>query len=348
MILTYKVRHNRDFSSELAKARQIAEFAIMNRDKLSSKYVKHIGLKSAVANQLLRKYGRDRRCRRVSRVKLIVPGQGIRFDREAKTITIPCLSLTVPYGFGREFETINQIEADNRYLYVSVTVREEPPMETEDALGVDLNATGHVAVIAVPKTGKVAKLGKKAEHVHKKYSRLRRRFQKQGKLRKLKQVKRRESRIVRDLNHKVSRKIVSLARKNQCRIQMEDLSGIRQRAKTARSFRYGLNSWSFYQLRLFVEYKANLQGVPVSFVDPRYTSKECSRCGLKGERSDKRFKCPHCGHVAHADVNAAFNVALRPESMERSIGDSDPMDGSADTPRGATSLKALDSRTPLL
>jgi hypothetical protein len=46
MILTYKVRHHQDFSTQLRQAKQVAKFAIANRDKLSSKHVAHFGLTS--------------------------------------------------------------------------------------------------------------------------------------------------------------------------------------------------------------------------------------------------------------------------------------------------------------
>jgi len=63
MILTYKIKHNFNLSTELSQAKQIANFAIKNRNKLSSKEVSSIGLKSALSNQILRKYGRNKNCK---------------------------------------------------------------------------------------------------------------------------------------------------------------------------------------------------------------------------------------------------------------------------------------------
>lgn len=309
MILTYKIRHNADLSVELQKARRVAEFALKNRT-LSSSAVKHIGLKSMISNQILRKYGRNKTIKQVHSVNLIVPNQGIK--AKGKDIAIPCLKLYLVLD--KQYRKINQIELNKEYAFISVTVPENSPIVPTQWLGVDLNATGHCAVVANETTGKVLKLGKKANHTHLKYKNIRKKLQKRGRYKQVKRIKNRESRIVRDLNHKISRRIVNEAVKQNAGIVLEDLGGIRKTRKQVKSFRYSLNSWSFYQLKTFLEYKAKLLGIPVVRIDPRYTSQQCSRCGLLGERTGKKFKCS-CGNVEHADVNAAFVIAQRHTGM---------------------------------
>jgi len=94
----------------LSKARQVAEFALKTKSN-TSKDVKHFGLKSMIANQILRKYGRNRKAKKVIHVNLIVPNQGIFVDRALKVITVPCLKLKLCYYFSG-FDKINQIEID--------------------------------------------------------------------------------------------------------------------------------------------------------------------------------------------------------------------------------------------
>jgi putative transposase len=255
--------------------------------------VKHVGLKSVIANQILRKYGRNHRIRKAWNVNLIVPGQGIKTDRKKHTLTMPCLMLTLNNRQFPKFEKVNQIEVDNEYAYVSVSIAEKEPAEPTGYVGVDLNTTGHLAVVSDPRTGKVWKLGRRAEHIHKKYMGMRRRLQKLGRHRVVKRMRDRESRIIRDLNHKVSKKIVQVAAARRYGVKLERLEGIRSNRKQARSFRYSLNSWSFHQVQKFVEYKAKLQGVTVAYVEPAYTSKRCSRCGHMGDRTASTSSVHH-------------------------------------------------------
>lgn len=129
--------------------------------------------------------------------------------------------------------------------------------------------------------------------------------------RTLKRLSGKERRYQKWINHQISKKVVETARTNGQAIALETLEGIRDRTnpRLRRSQRGLHNSWAFFQLRLFVEYKALRAGVPVVSVDPRYTSQTCSSCRHLGQRRGKVFSCSNCGAVLDADLNGALNVA---------------------------------------
>ena len=60
----------------------------------------------------------------------------------------------------------------------------------------------------------------------------------------------------------------------------------------------------------FVAYKAAEAGRETIAVNPRHTSQTCAECGhVDAQNRDATvFCCRCCGHVAHADVNAARNI----------------------------------------
>lgn len=325
--------HYRDFSDELIKAKKVARIALKSDKWLSSKDVKHIGLKSTISCQILTKYHkRNRNVKKVRSVKLTLPSQSCK--KLENEIYIPCLKLRI--GFSKDVEKINQIELDNKYAYISCTVQENPKFEIKTHIGIDCNTVGNLCAIAIKETGKVYKLGKRALHVRRKYKAMRHRLQKKGKYKKLKNIGNKEQRICRDINHKISKKIVDLAVANKSVIRFENLKGIRKSKKNSKSFRGILNSWPFYQLQKFVEYKAQQAGAEVIYIDPYMTSKCCSKCGHIGNRNKKDFECSNCGHFEHADVNAAFNIALPSEALVQLSVDRDAGNGHLTCPNRAT------------
>jgi putative transposase len=304
--LTYKIRHGLNLTHELELGRKVAEFAIQNKGNTNTKFVKHIGLKSQIACQVMRKYGGRRTkqatTKAIRNIVLPVPNQGIKWD--GHILKVPVLKWEIM--FEKEIVKICQIEFNKEYAFICCEVKDEKQYETEKYIGIDRNATRHIAVCATT-DGKVMKLGKKAPHIHRKYKQTRKALQKQKKFRKIKSIKNRESRITRDINHKISRAIVTLAKEGKYAIKLEKLTGIRKK-KQGRSLNGIKSNWSFYQLEQFIGYKAKLLGVPVHYVASEYTSQTCARCGRLGTRDKKSFSCI-CGNVEHADVNAAFNIA---------------------------------------
>ncbi|MFG3437607.1 RNA-guided endonuclease InsQ/TnpB family protein [Nonomuraea sp. NPDC047897] len=60
-----------------------------------------------------------------------------------------------------------------------------------------------------------------------------------------------------------------------------------------------------------LSHKAESAGRELIAVDPRNTSRTCSRCGhvaKENRLTQAAFACTACGHTAHADVNAAINI----------------------------------------
>ena len=121
------------------------------------------------------------------------------------------------------------------------------------------------------------------------------------------------------VNHRISKAIVSRAKATNSALALEDLTGIRERVNQqprSKAERRRTNNWAFYQLRMFVVYKAAIAGVPVVLVPPAYTSQTCHRClhihpdPTQSYRSGKQFKCGHCGWEGDADLNGANVIAL--------------------------------------
>ncbi|MGC8515971.1 MAG: RNA-guided endonuclease InsQ/TnpB family protein, partial [Thermoplasmata archaeon] len=128
--------------------------------------------------------------------------------------------------------------------------------------------------------------------------------------RKLKDLSGRERRFVQDTNHVLSRQIVSLPFDV---IALEDLDSAGMRKKrNRRRFNTMLGSWSPFQLRQFIEYKALERDKSVVHIDPGYTSQKCSQCGFidSNNRKGSTFHCLNCGFDLHADLKAARNIEI--------------------------------------
>lgn len=218
------------------------------------------------------------------------------------------------------------VKHQNGSYSVNIQVKNDAPnlQNSQGVIGVDLGRRD----VAVTSEGESFS-GEQITKIRDRYSRVRASIQKKASegtrstrrraRRILQRLSGRERRFQSWVNHQCSKHIVGKARQSGCSIAIEDLTRIRERTNAAprnKTERRRSNSWAFFQLRMFLDYKALGAGVEVIKINPAYTSQTCHKClhvhPVKGKsyRSGKTFNCRHCNWKGDADFNGANVIKL--------------------------------------
>jgi putative transposase len=289
------------------------------------------GLSSNLAVRALARVATNRKVNKVKEFRPTSIDYDARiFDYREKDVTA---SLTLLSGRERIKLSLGKFQIDNlsgkkptsatltKHLgiyYLHIQVKTEPPVPKKptNVIGVDFGRRD----IAVTSEGEKWD-GKGIQQVRDRFSRVRASLQSKASKgtrstrRRARQILQRlsgrEKRFQSWLNHGISRTIVLRALCSNSMIAIEDLSGIRERTNQLprkKTERRRSNSWAFFQLRQYMEYKSIKFGVELVAINPRYTSQTCYVCNHIGCRAGKSFECGNCGWHGNADLNGAMNI----------------------------------------
>ncbi len=132
----------------------------------------------------------------------------------------------------------------------------------------------------------------------------------------------------------------------RCRVKIDETTG--RFLPNGQSRKRGLNrsisdaSWN--QLSQKIEYMAGKSGKVFVLVNPKHTSQKCNACNHidAGNRNKEKFICLSCGHMAHADINAAKNLE---ELAMSKIASMVRRDSTEPEPRGSKRPRTKSPRT---
>ena len=208
-----------------------------------------------------------------------------------------------------KFGTMRIVYKDNK-IVAQIVYEVAEPGYTDDGnvMGVDLGikcpAVSYISDGSVKFYGN----GRKNKYMRRHYKYLRKKLGKAKKTDAIKRINNKEQRIMKDIDHKLSREIVNTATAQGVSvIKMEQLANIRSTTRTSRKNNHSLHTWSFYRLAQFIEYKAKLAGIKVEYVNPAYTSQKCPVCGNVHHANDRKYICK-CGFHTHRDILGAMNI----------------------------------------
>ena len=210
------------------------------------------------------------------------------------------------------------------YLLVTLNldVPELKPEDIKQIKGVDVGQR-YLAVVTDTQNQTQFFSGKQIRHQAEKYHKARKTLQHKGTRsakRRLIFLSGRERRFTADVNHRISKKIVS----PHTLIGLENLKHIRERTNRRSSKKASVkqrkanrnqSQWSFALLHGYIDYKSILSGSLAVKVPAQLTSQCCPKCGHVSQQNRPNkgltFRCTVCNHTLHADLIGARNLALR-------------------------------------
>ncbi|WP_040442163.1 RNA-guided endonuclease InsQ/TnpB family protein [Ktedonobacter racemifer] len=233
------------------------------------------------------------------------------------------LTYSIPQDFKTAFEkaleidSLTVIKRDGKLIGRVTLTLDAPEPQGILPVGIDLNETN--ALVAVDPDGRTLFVsGKDIKVKNRRTAKTRTRLQRKHATRKaekkdtrsirrlLKRLGRTQRNRTRTFAQQTAKHLITFAPENAVLV-LEDLHMPKPEKGKLRgkALRRRMSLWQRRLIRTCVENKAQECGLSVTQVNPAYTSKNCSRCGLRGMRKRHAFSCPHCGHTDHADVNAA-------------------------------------------
>ncbi len=261
------------------------------------------------------------------------------------------LMYSVPEDFrasfarAKEIDSLTVIKRSGKLIGRVTITLEAPEPQGVLPVGIDLNETN--ALVAVDPEGRDLFISGKAIKVkNRRTAKTRSRLQSKHATRKaekkdtrsvrrlLKRLGRKQRNRTRTFAQQTAKTLIAWAPAHTILV-FEDLQMPQpQKGKIrGRALRRRLSLWQHGLVREAITNKAQEHGLSVSKVDPRYTSKTCSHCGLRGVRKRHVFTCPHCDFSDHADRNAAKNIrnrftlsresglpSISPEALSRTAG----------------------------
>ena len=208
------------------------------------------------------------------------------------------------------------------YLHISITkeTKETDAFSREEVkhvVGID-RGLRFIETIYDEKGKTTFESGKKILEKKAKFQEVRSQLQAKGTKsakRALKRISGRENRWMTDVNHQLSKTLVSTYGTDTLFV-LEDLTGVSFSEENLNSRkkkqRNQVRSWAFYQLGEFLTYKAEEVGSMVLEVNPAYTSQRCPKCGhIHKENRDHdthSYTCDCCGYQSNDDRIGAMNL----------------------------------------